>query len=338
MPPPVLVNARAAARPELGGVERWARELAARLPALAPGRYAVARPRPRLVHRAGHLWEQGALPLRAVRTGAPLVVNPANLAPVLHPRNLVVVHDAAVLRHPEWYAPAYAAYQRAMLPRIARGAALVVTVSAFSRRELAELLGVDATVVPGGVGEAFTPHADPAPARRALGLARPYVLTVASRTSRKNLAGLAEAARRLAREGVELVAAGGGRPQFAAEPAVPGVRDVGRVPEALLPGLYAGAEAFVLPSRYEGFGLPCLEAMAAGTPVAAARAGALPEVCGEAAELADPDDPADLARAVEAARRRAPVLREAGIRRAGAFSWDGTARAIDSHVSALTLS
>src|SRR5829696_9770324 len=78
----IAIDARAAARPELGGVERWARELATRLPALHPDRYEVLRPRPRLVHRAGHAWEQLVLPVRA--RGQTLLC-PANLAPLAHP-------------------------------------------------------------------------------------------------------------------------------------------------------------------------------------------------------------------------------------------------------------
>jgi glycosyltransferase involved in cell wall biosynthesis len=333
--PGVVVNARAAARPELGGVERWARELAVRLPALRPDRYAVWAPRPRLVHRAGHAWEQVVLPARATLARAELLLGPANLAPLAFGRNVVVVHDVAALRHPGWYAPAYVAWQRALLPRIARRARLVVTVSEFSRRELRDLLGVDAVVVPGGVGEAFRPDADPAPARALLGLERPYVLTVASRTARKNLGALAETARRLAADGVELVAAGGDRPQFQAEPEVAGVRSVGRVDEALLPGLYAGAEAFVLPSVYEGFGLPVLEAMAAGVPVVAADAAALPETSAGAALLADPGDQRAVAEAVAAAMDRKQELRASGLARAAGFSWEATARALDAEIGAL---
>jgi glycosyltransferase involved in cell wall biosynthesis len=316
----IALNARAAARPELGGVERWARELA------AGSGYEILRPPAALSHRAGHAWEQLVLPLRARR--ATWLVNPANLAPLAFPRNAVVIHDAAALREPSWYSPAYAAWQRRVLPAIARRARLVITVSEFSRAELAELLGVDARVVPGGVDARFVPGADPEPARAALGLARPYVLTVASRSARKNLGALDLAARRLAAQGIDLVAAGGERPQFRT-PTDGAVRALGHVPEAHLPGLYAGAHAFVLPSLHEGFGLTCLEAMACGVPVVAARAGALPETCGDAARYADPLDADDMATQIEAALGD-DALRAAGPRRAAAFTWERTIAAIDA--------
>jgi glycosyltransferase involved in cell wall biosynthesis len=322
----ILLNARAAARPELGGVERWTRELAARLPKVGP--YEVVRPPTALSHRAGHAWEQAVLPAKARK--AELLLNPANLAPIVFPRNAVVIHDAAALRDPSWYSPAYAALQRRVLPLIAKRARMVITVSEFSRRELRALLGVDAKVVPGGVDERFRPDADPGPARAALNLRRPYVLTVASRTARKNLASLTATARRLETQGIELIAAGGGRPQFRAEAEQgTGVRAVGRVPDQHLPGLYAGAAAFVLPSLYEGFGLTCLEAMACAVPVVAACAGALPEICGDAARYADPRDEAGIADAVEAALGD-DSARAAGPARAKQFTWDRTVRELDA--------
>jgi glycosyltransferase involved in cell wall biosynthesis len=335
-PHPIAIDARAAARPELGGVERWAREMAARLPALRPGGYEVLRPRPRLVHRAGHAWEQLALPVRARR--APLLLCPANLAPAAARNTVLVLHDAAALRHPGWYSPLYVAWQRWLLPVLVARARRIVTVSEFSRRELVELLGADpamVTVVSGGVDERFTPDADAGAARRAYGLGRPYVLCVASRTARKNLAALVPAARALAERGVDLAVAGGHRPQFAAESGLDGLRLLGHVDDALLPALYAGAEAFVLPSLYEGFGLPVLEAMAAGTPVVTTPAGALPETTAGAARLAEPEGIPEALLALLADAGERERLRDAGLAHARAFTWYRTARELDALLQAL---
>jgi glycosyltransferase involved in cell wall biosynthesis len=101
------------------------------------------------------------------------------------------------------------------------------------------------------------------------------------------------------------------------------VRELGYVDEQLLPGLYAGAVAFTLPSLYEGFGLPVLEALASGTPVVAAPEEALQEVAGDAAVYADREQLAD---GVRRALRERERLRAAGLERAKAFSWEETAR------------
>jgi glycosyltransferase involved in cell wall biosynthesis len=328
---PVVIDGRAAVRTEVGGVERVAREMAARLPRLDPERYRVAAPPAALAHRAGHVWEQLVLPTLSAR----VVYCPAVLAPLASRRNVVCIYDAASLRSPEWYSRAYVAYQRRVLPALARRARLVVTASEFGRAEIVDLLGADpgrTKVVPLGVGPDFSPGADAAAARSALGLERRYVVTVGSTIARKNFAALETAARTLAREGIDLVAAGSGRGYMRAE-ASP-VRALGYVDQALLPGLYAGAEAFVLPSLHEGFGLPVLEAMASGIPVVASNRGALPEVCGDAALLVDPNDSDALADAILAAIGD-ERMRDAGLARARSYTWERTASETDALIQGL---
>ncbi len=331
----VVINARAAVRREIGGVERLAREMTARLPVLRPDRYRVIKPRPALAHRAGHAWEQAALPVRA--RGSQLIYSPANLAPLASRRNVVVIHDVAALRHPEWYRPAYVAYQRALLPRIARRARLVITVSEFSKRELVDVLGADpyrVTVIPNGVNERFNPSGNQTAARAALGLERPYVLVVGTRIARKNVNALVAAARRLDKAGVELVHAGSGRGYMRPE-AGGTVRELGYVADEHMPGLYAGALALAMPSVYEGFGLPCLEAMACGTPVVAADRAALPETTGGAALLVDPDDSAAFAHALERLVADAAFRHELAMRsveHARPFTWLRTAEQTDTAI------
>jgi glycosyltransferase involved in cell wall biosynthesis len=328
----VAINARAAVRAEIGGVERLAREMAKRLPALRPDRYCVIRPSRRLAHRAGHAWEQAVLPIQAGRAAA--LYSPANLAPVGYRRNVLVIHDVAALRHPEAYSRPYVEYQRRLLPRLVRGASALITVSEFSRADLIEVLDAPAarvTVIPEGVDERFFTPADAAAAAARYGLAGPYALALWTASARKNIGALDQAARALRERGIELVLAGSDRGYLRGSDGQ--LRRLGYIDEELLPGLYAGAVALAMPSGYEGFGLPCLEAMAAGTPVVAAATGALPETCGDAALFVDPSDAAGFADAlmtVAADEQIRTRLIETGRRRAAEFSWARTAKLTDA--------
>jgi glycosyltransferase involved in cell wall biosynthesis len=265
------------------------------------------------------------------------VLSPANLAPLAHPGNVVVIHDAAPFREPDWYGRAYGTWHRALIPRIARCARLVIVPSSFVGDELVELLELPEdriAVIAPGVDSRFASPGDTGAVLGQLGLAeRRYVLALGTDGPRKNLRLLDAIAPELAEHGLEVVIAGSTRP-YIPEESGPGdgarARRLGYVEDADLPALYAGAAIFAMPSLYEGFGLPCVEAMAAGTPVVAADRAALPEACAGAALLADPDDPRAFAAALVAAggpeRER---LTAAGRERAAQLTWRRTAEAID---------
>ena len=297
----------------------------------------MIRPPAALAHRAGHVWEQLVLP--AAARGAELLLSPANVAPLAARGNVVVIHDSAPFQDPSWYGRTYRTWHRALLPRVARRARLVIAPSEHVRTELADLFGLPSdrvVAIAPGVDPSFAAAGDPAPLLRSLGLERPYVLAVGTDSPRKNLRLLDALAPELDAGGLGVVIAGSSRPYLPAATGGAVARRLGYVADEDLPRLYAGAAAFAMPSLYEGFGLPCLEAMAAGAPVVAADRGALPEACGGAALLADPGDADGFAAALlSAAGPDRERLVAAGSERAAELTWQRTAGAVDRAVGAL---
>jgi len=248
---------------------------------------------------------------------------PHYVVPFFPPRATVVtIHDLMHLSRPEHATLPKRAYATWMLRRSVKLSSRIITVSDAVGREVAGAFpGASAklTVIPNGVGPEFRPGTS-APD------GAPYLLFLGNDKPHKNLDGLLAAFAILRAEspGLRLLLAGvppGRR-------AGPGVEALGFVPDEAIPTLVAGARALLLPSFTEGFGLPVLEAQAAGTPVACSDLPALREASGGAAVFFDPHDEASIARAASgllgdaAARAR---LRDAGLAHAAAFTWDRAA-------------
>jgi glycosyltransferase involved in cell wall biosynthesis len=229
---------------------------------------------------------------------------------------VVTVHDLNFERDPTLMPRRERVVFRTVVPRSARRAARVLAVSERTRRDLVELYGIPEAkivVTPNGVDPAFFPGTSP--------LQGGYLLFVGAIQERKDPRSALRAAREV---GLPLVVVGPEKePALAAELRAGGADLRGYVEKDELAGLYRGAAALVLPSRFEGFGLPVLEAMACGTPVVATPEPALREVAGDAALFAEPDG---LGAAVRRATAERDRLAAAGIERAKAFSWEATAR------------
>jgi glycosyltransferase involved in cell wall biosynthesis len=294
-------------------------------------------------------WHQAALPGWCRRRGYDALFLPAGnrRVPLWSPCPAVgTVHDLASLHVRGKYDPARTLYVTRLLPRLIRRLSRVIAVSESGKRDIVEGAGVPeerVVVIPQGVdhGRYFPRDGEEARARVCprYGIRPPYILYV-SRLEHpgKNHVRLIRAFARLKASGRfphGLVLAGPDsaraeevRRAASASPCAAQVAFAGFVPEEDLPDLYAGAELLAFPSLYEGFGLPVLEAMACGVPVACSNTSSLPEVAAGAAVLFDPGDEDAIAEALEKlladAELRSACARR-GIQRSRAFTWSATA-------------
>jgi glycosyltransferase involved in cell wall biosynthesis len=249
---------------------------------------------------------------------------------------VVTMHDVAPIALPD---PRLLRWRKNLRWRLryaatARRATIIVADSAFTADEVQRLLGYPRArmhvVLLAADDVAPPPAAGDAAALERLGVKRPFVLTVGAADPRKNLALVQRAMPQvLARHpGLKLVLAGP-RPRTEQDAERPWQQTLGFVSEAELAALYRTAEVLVMPSTYEGFGLPVLEAMRLGTPVIAARASSLPEVGGDAAAWVEPHDDVRLAAMISKVlsdAHTANAMRAASRAQAARFSWDDTAR------------
>ena len=277
--------------------------------------------------RLPQFWVQAQLP-RAVQGG---LLSFCNLGPVLLRRHIVCIHDLHTRIMPKSYGLLFRLAHRLILPVLGRRARLITTVSGLSRDHLIGFgVATAHKVVIAYNGSDHTKLWDPARSRLELGQ-RPFVLALGRKQAYKNAALVWRIAGPLDARGVDIYMAGdfdGHSVRELGPQKPPNVRLLGRISDDDLALALSRALCFVFPSRIEGFGLPAVEAMALGCPVIASSAPCLPEVCGDGAIYAGPDDPGAWISAIDRLRLDASMrtdLIRRGYARAAHYSWRSTA-------------
>lgn len=291
------------------------------------------------------IWMQCLLPALIRRSRPHLCHFPNAMAPIWQPQPFILtIHDASLYLFSDYHPRARLLSIRLTLPILARRAAAIICVSHHARRELSRILRLNPEkvhVVYEAAPADFQPVSNShrlAALRQKYGLPERFLLHVGTLEPRKNLRRLVRALHRLHQRGcdISLVLVGargwhlnGFEDEIERLALGDAVIFTGYVPTEDLPGLFSLATLFVYPSLYEGFGLPPLEAMACGAPVLASNRGSLPEICGDAAFLVDPEDEEVLADGLYALlsdREWRADLRNRGLARAQTFSWERAAR------------
>ena len=327
MPPDIVINGRFLTR-RVTGVERYGHELLSHF----PSRCRVEKPARASGGVRGHAWEQFVLPQKL--DSKSILWSPANTGPILVSNQALTIHDLSPLEHPEWFRGSFATWYRLFLPILAKRVRIVFTPSEYVRRRVITRFGItNVKVTPNGVDSCkFTPNAK----QRKYSLPACYVLFVGSIEPRKNITTLLQAWAEVkdSCRDTWLIIAGSSGPVF--QPvkfshAIERVQFLDYVDEKALPGLYAAATLFVLPSLDEGFGLSPLEAMASGTPVIVSNRGALPEVVGDAGLIFDLSKLGTLSNAMKLCLSDPNLrqsMKEKGLARAKLYSWQNTAELI----------
>lgn len=278
-----------------------------------------------------------------------------NVAPPTRKPFVVTIHDLAFVKHPQYIEPKNLKYLERFVPDTLRRAAQVIAVSEHGKEAIVSAFKYPAknvTVVPHAAHPRFSEAQDPTAVDRITtkyGADRDYLLAVGTLEPRKNLKTLLLAFAALRKKIPEQLLVVGGQGWLFEETKQLlrklGLQDrvilTGYVPDAEIPALYAGAKAFVFPTHYEGFGIPVLEAFAAGTPVVTSNTSSLPEVAGSAALYFDPDDEKGMRLAIERVvsdHKLRERLAEAGRERVKDYSWERTAeKTLGAYYKALGL-
>lgn len=298
-------------------------------------------------HPWGDFWEHFVLPVRLMKKGIDIFHGPASLIPFRkdHYRVVVTIHDLVAFLFPETIPLKYGAYMRYLLRQAVKRANKIISVSFHTRQDLIEILKVPSekiVVIHEAPSPIFHPY-DPMEVRTFLkeryGIQKKYIYHLGNIKPRKNLIVLLEAFTRVCRElGPEYQLVVSGQKGWLIRslshflknyPNRDQVLFTGYVPVEELPFFMNGAELFVFPSLYEGFGLPVLEAMSCGTPVISSNRSSIPEIIGSAGILIDPTDTQELADRIILLLRNSEERKRLSLssrEQAARFTWEDVAR------------
>lgn len=248
----------------------------------------------KLAGHTGHIWEQTTLRRHLKKIGSPLFINLFGLGVVGYKNQIVTIHDIAYAVNKEWFSFSYRTAYSILLPILARQSRLVMTVSEFSKREIIKEFSIPSEKV-----FIFSPAPKQRPQTDAdPGIEGKYVIAVSSMDPRKNFKTLVEAYAQRPDDGVNLIVVGGAAKIYGEthiSTTEKRIKFLGRVSDERLEALYKNASLYVCTSLYEGFGIPALEAMQYGCPVAVSDIEVFHEVLGDNAIYFNPTDTKDIA-------------------------------------------
>lgn len=348
----VVINGRFLSQ-QMTGVQRYAKELSQRILDLRedveiwhpPGVDALEMKSTFQIGRnSGHLWEQLDLPLALHNEGSPLLLNLTNTGPIFYKKKMMTHHDVAYLRFPESYSFSFRTWYRFVTPTTLRRSLRLITSSEFSKSEITASYGLSPEnfmVIPGAPLMSIDIEISHESQTIAEEIDSRYFLTVASPSAHKNLPRLIKA---FSDEQIktQLVLVGSsGRSLISTESTADNPKNIvslGRVTDWELVNLYKHALGFIMPSLYEGFGLPPLEAQRYHVPVLSSNAASLPEVLGESALYFDPTDTDEIVEKVKQFENDSLLqarLRIEGIKNVERYSWDYSAKTLNQEINKL---
>ncbi len=282
----------------------------------------------------GFLWEQIDLKIYLAKNNNPILLNLRNTAPLFHHKNIIVVHDMIFMKNKKWFSKKFPYFYKFFAPILLKKALKIITVSNFSKQDIIKTFKINPEkieIIYNAVSQEFKEYAN----KDFINLYGDYMITVASFLSpRKNLSNVIKAFNKLQIPNFKLIIVGAELKHFSDQSLFEEVKInksiilTGYVDDKTLAGLYKNAKLLIFPSLFEGFGLPCIEAMACGCPAVVSNTTSLPEICGNAVYYINPSCIDDIAKGIEELYNNNELKNafiKKGYEQQSKFSWENSA-------------